>query len=68
VRGPRLTSREALELSVLIRETWELKEEGSPYYYPDACAAIAAWIERWPATRWYEFLEAEAERRKREAQ
>jgi hypothetical protein len=59
---PRLSDRECVELSSLIRQAWELRD--SPYSL-DACAALADWIDRWILRRWEQHLEAEAERRKR---
>jgi hypothetical protein len=59
-----LTDREAFELSCLTRQAWELRPSA---YYLDACEAIADWLSRWTLTRWEQYLDAEAERRKREA-
>jgi hypothetical protein len=67
VTGPRLTDREACELWALVAQASELREAGSPYYYPDACAAIATWIHRFTLGRWEQFQQAEADRRRKEA-
>lgn len=64
--APRLSAREACELSALAAQAFELKRRESPYYL-DGCAAIADWLSRWTLTRWEQHLEAEAERRKEAA-
>jgi hypothetical protein len=64
VTVPGLSDREACELSALVTQAWELRD--SPYGI-DAVEAVADWLSRWTLTRWEQHLEAEAERRRREA-